>query len=192
MPVRSEHCADRSVRRLRLADPPAGAPRVIMPVRDRVDVIAPNAARVVRFAGGWIFDQVAAGWDVAVHLTDPADARPLLILGAQLVELDRSPALNGFSPLPRILAVDVDLYESEAWVRRWAHEAVRTLTEVWLWGGERRPARDATRSVAHQLSLAARAFKAQALAAAVGPIGPMDTTELFRRVQRRPFAEVAS
>jgi hypothetical protein len=108
MAVRSVDSVDRGARRLRLADPPDRAPRV-EPVRDRVDVIGPSTARVVRFAGGWIFDLVTAGWDVAVHITDPADARPLLILGAQLVELDRSSALPGSGPRPRILAVEVEL-----------------------------------------------------------------------------------
>lgn len=191
MAVRSVDFVDRGARRLRLADPPGGAAR-IEPVRDRADVIAPSAARVVRFAGGWIFDLVTAGWDVAVHITDAADARPLLILGAQLVELDRSSALPGSGSSPRILAVDVELYGSDAWVRRRAQEAVRTMTEVRLWGEECRPARDATRSVAHRLSLAARAFKAQALAAAAGPTDPMDVTELFHRVERGHFADVAS
>ena len=34
-------------------------------VRYRLDVVAPSVAEAVRAAGGWMFDRVMAGWDVA-------------------------------------------------------------------------------------------------------------------------------
>jgi hypothetical protein len=173
---------DRSVRRLRLSEPPARAARVKL-VRNRVDVVTTDTARAVRYAGGWIFDLVAIGWDVAVHSTDPVDARPLRILGAHPVDLDRSSALLGRVPRPQILAVDVELYESDAWVRRRVLEAVGRLGEVTLWGDGAPVGVDET-TTAHRLSLAARAFKEHALAAVAGPDGTMQTTELFLRFVR--------
>jgi hypothetical protein len=59
--------------------------------------------------------------------------------------------------------------------------------ELRLWG-DRWPA-DLDGSVGpvrHQLSVAARAFKAQALAAAAVPAGPAQDTEVFRSAVRRP------
>ena len=137
-------------------------------------------ARVVRYAGGWMFDLVMAGWDVAVHITDPTDARPMHILGAHPVPLDRSLAALGRVPRPRALAVDAELYRSDAGVRRVVREAVGRLTEVRLWGDDRPADLDGrTGSVSHQLSVAARAFKAQALAAVAVPADAMDPTEMF-------------
>ncbi len=54
-------------------------------------------------------------------------------------------------------------------------------TEVTVWG-ERLPAEldESVDSVQHRLSAAARAFKAQALAAANDPGGDVDYTEMFR------------
>jgi hypothetical protein len=63
----------------RLADPPA----VPYSLRARLTVIASSLAEVVRYAGGWLFDQAMAGWDVAVLTADHADPRPLRILGAR-------------------------------------------------------------------------------------------------------------
>ena len=46
-------------------------------MRYRLDVVAANAADAVRFAGGWMYDRVMAGWDVTVLLADRTDERPL-------------------------------------------------------------------------------------------------------------------
>jgi hypothetical protein len=43
---------------------------------------------VVTRAGGWLFDRVMGGWDVTVFVADPADVRPLQILGTQTLDLD--------------------------------------------------------------------------------------------------------
>jgi hypothetical protein len=174
--------ADRGVRRLRITDPPQRA--VVEPIRHRVDVLASSATRVVQYAGGWMFDLATAGSDVAVHIVESADTRPLLILGARPFELDRSLPPREWLPRPDILAVDAALYGSDAWVRHRTHEAVDNLAEVRLWG-EQCPALDqATVSTSHVLSLAARAFKAEAVAAVAGPLDTMDGTEMFHRLLR--------
>jgi hypothetical protein len=173
---------DRSRRGLPFFEPSARAARVKL-ARNRVAVITADAARAVRYAGGWIFDLVAVGWNVEVHSTETTDARPLRILGAQPVEFDRSYALLGRVPRPQILAVDAELYESDPWVRRRVHDAVGRLAEVTLWGYEA-PAGVDEATTAHRLSLAARAFKKQALAAMAGPDETMHTTEIFHRFVR--------
>jgi hypothetical protein len=71
----------------RQADGSAGAPDPAEAVRHflrpRLTAIAPTAAEVVRQAGGWLFDQAMAGWDVTVITTEHPDPRPLRMLGAR-------------------------------------------------------------------------------------------------------------
>ena len=40
-------------------------------MRYRLDVVAPNVLDAVKFAGGWIYDRVMAGWDVTVLIGGP-------------------------------------------------------------------------------------------------------------------------
>ncbi|PRC60972.1 hypothetical protein C6A85_14110, partial [Mycobacterium sp. ITM-2017-0098] len=35
-------------------------------MRYRLDVVSPTVRDAVRFAGGWVYDRVMAGWDVTV------------------------------------------------------------------------------------------------------------------------------
>ena len=69
---------------------------------------------------------------------------------------------------PQTVAVAADLFDSDSRVRQHVLNALEQgATEVTLWG-ERLPAEldDSVDSAQHHLSAAARAFKAQALAAA--------------------------
>lgn len=132
-------------------------------------VIAPSIAAAVRFAGGWLVDQGLAGWEVSVLTPDHGDPRPLRILGARARHLEpalAAPAAPG--QCLRAVLIAADLYDSDARVRRMALRAYQASSaEVRLWG-DMRPAHlgPGTRPVRHQLSLAARAFKAHAMAAA--------------------------
>ena len=56
-------------------------------MRYRLDVVAPTVLDAVRYAGGWIYDRVMAGWDVTVLVGNADDVRPLEILGAQTLDL---------------------------------------------------------------------------------------------------------
>ncbi len=144
-------------------------------------MIAPTAVEVVRSAGGWLFDRVMAGWDVVVHVGDHVECRPLRILGAQAVDLEGTLAARARRPQPQTLAVAAGLCGSDARVGRMVRAAVAAgETEVRLWDDDWSVDGDSG-SVCHQLSVAARAFKAQALAAASVPVGTLDVTELFRR-----------
>jgi hypothetical protein len=150
--------------------------------------MAPGLAEVVRFAGGWLFDQVMAGWDVTVLTTEHADARPLRILGARAADLETALARQARASCLQAIAVRADMYGSDARVRRMVLEALDDgLTEVRMWG-DRWPADlDGTAGpVWHQLSVAARAFKAQAMAAAAVPADPGEDTEVFRGAFRHP------
>jgi len=149
-------------------------------MRYRLDVVAPSIAEAVRYAGGWMFDRVMAGWDVNVLVTDRDDVRPLKILGAETVDLETALAAGDDHPHPQALAVAADLIERDTRVRVGVQRALdHGLTEVALWG-EHWPVEldHDVDSVQHRLSAAARVFKAQALAAAsIGDtaVGPVET-----------------
>jgi hypothetical protein len=146
-------------------------------------------ADVVRFAGGWLFDQVMAGWDVTVLTTDHTDSRPLRILGARTTDLEPVLARAVGGSCLQAIAVRADLCDSDARVRRMVLEALDGgQADVRLWGdGWPEGFDSAAGPVGHRLSVAARAFKAQALAAATVPADPGEITEVFRRGEvRRP------
>jgi hypothetical protein len=150
-------------------------------VRYRLDVVAPSIVEVVRCAGGWLFDRVMAGWDVTVLVADDSDDRPLQILGAEVADLETALVSGLPGPHPHALAVAAELYGRDARVREGVQRALASgQTEVTLWG-ETWPAElDRVDSVEHRLSVAARAFKAQALAAACAPVERIEFTEMFR------------
>jgi hypothetical protein len=151
-------------------------------MRYRLDVVAPTVLDAVRFAGGWVYDRVMAGWDVTVLVGDDEDVRPLEILGAEVRDLESVLASWEERPHPQTVAVAADLFDRDARVRRGVLEALEQgATEVTLWG-EGLPAEldESVDSVQHRLSAAARAFKAQALAAANDPPVDVGHTETFR------------
>jgi hypothetical protein len=150
-------------------------------MRYRLDVVAANAADAVKFAGGWMYDRVMAGWDVTVLLADRTDERPLHILGVETADLEPALAMWADRPHPQTVAVAADLFANNERVRQGVLGALEQgLTEVTLWG-DAWPAElnDSVGPVAHHLSAAARAFKSQALTAASGG-GTAAGTETFR------------
>jgi hypothetical protein len=144
-------------------------------------------AEVVRCAGGWLFDQVMAGWDVTVLTADHSDSRPLEILGARVRDLETTLALPVLGPCLSAVAVRADLYDCDARVRRMVLTAFdEGQAEIRFWGDPRPEDLDGRADpVWHRLSVAARAFKAQALAAAAAPADPNEDIEVFRRGQVR-------
>jgi hypothetical protein len=170
-------------------------------MRYRLDVVSPNVTEVVKFAGGWLVDRVMAGWDVTVLIDGAQDLRPLEILGVETQDLEGALEMWADRPHPQTVAVASELFSADPRVRRGVLNALdQGLTEVTLWG-EYWPEEldDTVGSVRHQLSAAARAFKAQALAAiephvAVGGqersdrgIGTVGDAETFRcGVMARP------
>jgi hypothetical protein len=159
--------------------------------------LAPRTADVVQVAGGWLCDQVLAGWDVTVVTADHAehadheDQRALRILGVRGHDLELALA----SPVQlgaclQAIVVQAELYAADERVRRMVRAAAQAgRTEIRLWGGAC-PAGFADQAdlVSHRLSAAARAFKAQALAASAAADGacPAETEEFRRAALKRP------
>jgi hypothetical protein len=158
-------------------------------LRPRMTAIAPSAAEAVQYAGGWLFDQAMAGWDVTVVTVDDGDPRPLDILGVRARTFDAVFAAPLFGRCLQVIALRTDLYDDDERVRRLVLAAAEAgRAEIRLWGQVCPADFDGSGdSVSHRLSLAARAFKAQAMAAADLPGAPTAETEVFRRVElRRP------
>jgi hypothetical protein len=182
---------DQRVPQAHLAAVPPAHPPARCSLLPRLLAVGASPADVARFAGGWLFDHVAAGWDVTVLTVDHGDPRPLRILGAPAHHLDRLlavPVVVG--PGPEAIAFRADLYDCDARVRGVVLAALsKGAADIRLWG-DRWPA-DLPASpglVWHRLSMAAQAFKAQALAAAAGPADASGGIEMFRRgvIRHRP------
>lgn len=143
---------------------------------------------VVRSAGGWLFDSVMTGCDVLVLVADYHDARPLRILGARAADLELAVSSRVRGPQPHVLAVDASLIDADARVRRLVRTSLNHgLTEVRLWGDKLPPELDdEIGEVRHRLSVAARAFKTQALAAAAVPADSIGVTEVFHSGELLP------
>ena len=149
--------------------------------------IAQSAAEAVQYAGGWLFDQVMAGWDVTVITAEDDDPRPLDILGVRARTFDAVSAAPLLGPCLQAIALRADLYHDDERVRRLVLAAAESgRAEIRLWGDVWPADFDGSDDpVTHRLSLAARAFKAQALAAADLRGAPAAETEVFRRGELR-------
>ncbi|WP_024804434.1 hypothetical protein [Nocardia sp. BMG51109] len=151
-------------------------------MRYRLDVVATSIVDVVEHAGGWLFDRAVAGWDVTVLVADLSDSRPLRILGAEMLELETVLSSGGQGRRPHALAVACDVCECDPRARRGLVNALGDGgIEVVVWGeGWPTPPEARVDPVLHRLSVAAQAFKAQALTAAAVPASAVGTTEVFR------------
>ncbi|MET0900465.1 MAG: hypothetical protein ABWY45_21335 [Mycobacterium sp.] len=150
-------------------------------MRYRLDVIAPSVVEAVQCAGGWLFDRAMAGWDVTVLVDGSGyDPLPLQILGAEVMDLEEAVSTDA-RPRPDALAVAADVYGRDSRVEQGVRRALESgSTEVTLWGQAWPAELDSTGSVEHRLSVAARAFKARALAAAALSVDSVGAVEVFR------------
>lgn len=147
----------------------------------QLDIISDNVSDLVLHAGGWIYDRVTAGWEVTVTLPLGADPRPVRILGAAPTVLDvTGHHLRACRPA---IATSVDFCRRNDELAKVLEAAARDEIEVTLWG-EVGFEIDSTASVpvSHQLSVAARAFKRQALTACGGHPLQVCRHESFRSV----------
>lgn len=156
-------------------------------MRPRLVALAASTADVVQVAGGWLCDQVLAGWDVIVVTADHDDQRALRILGVRGGDLESALAVPLQGPCLRAIAVEAELYVADERVHQLVRAAAETgRTEIRLWGDAWPDDLDGrTDPVSHRLSAAARAFKAQALAATAADARPADTEEFRRGAVRR-------
>ena len=152
--------------------------RTPQPTHYQLDVIGAHVADVVNAAGGWLFDRVMAGWDVRVAVADTSDRAALQILGVQPVALT---AVCGGAAAPTALAVAGPLCAAVDQVRETLAASVHAgRAEVTVWGDLRLPSVGHTGvEVRHELSAAARVFKAQA-AVAAGLDSAVASFEAFR------------
>jgi hypothetical protein len=153
----------------------------------RVVVLCDSVADVVGAAGGWLFDRGMAGCHVNVLLTSYVDDRALRILGAQAIDLQTAVASEVSSEPPETLVVAANLFRRDARVRRRVLETIGDgMTRVMVWGDSRSTEFDGlVMPVEHRLSIAARAFKEAALAAAGVCPASAGGVEMFRGVDLR-------
>lgn len=151
-------------------------------LRYRLDVIALDVAGLVGGAGGWLYHRAATGWDVQVMVPPDQDLRPLQILGVQTADLETELAAPAAEAAGHGLAVVAGAFAADPRIRRRVQLALqRSLTEVVLWGDSWPVAVDHRLStVQHLPTVAGRAFKRQALAAAHIADSRADGPEIFR------------
>lgn len=127
-----------------------------------------------------------AGCDVTAVLTERTDERALQILGVRTTDFDDAPTWQ-LCDNEAALVVSADLYRSDPRVREAVLNVLDAgLTNLVMWG-ERWPEEfDGLGGyVHHRLSIAARAFKAQALVATAGRAGSIADLETFRGIDVR-------
>ncbi|NKY50909.1 hypothetical protein HGA08_11865 [Nocardia vermiculata] len=151
-------------------------------MRYRLGVVAPTVPEVVRCAGGWLFDRGMSGWEVIVIVADPTHARAVEILGATVLDLEDSLSAATHALHPQSVALAGELFDTDDRIRCGVLETLdQGQSEVTVLGDfcpselDRR-----VDTVQHRLSVAARAFKKQALSAAGMPVGTVAPLETFR------------
>jgi hypothetical protein len=178
----SAQSINTAVRRGSRTSASAGADYVPM---YHLDVVGIDAVDVVGSIGGWLFDRVMAGWDVQVTLIRDCDLRPMRILGVKT-----GPRVSdGDLPVPVALAASARVLAQEPRLCGDVGAALRRgRAEVTVWGAARLATLETgarpVLPVQHVLSAAARAFKAQALAAAGIDRSGTGAVEMFRTGNR--------
>lgn len=151
--------------------------------RYRLHVIAPSVVNLVESVGGWLFDRAKAGWEVTALLASTGeDPLPIRILGGEVAALESG--LQWRRGRPDALALAADLCCQHNRIREKLQLALDfERTEVALWGQTWPTELDSIANVdivEYRLSIAARAFKARALAAAAKPAEPVPAVEMIR------------
>ncbi|MCV7017577.1 hypothetical protein [Mycolicibacterium aichiense] len=182
------HELDRRDRQHEVARSRQRTPRL---ARYQLDVVGAHVADVVDSAGGWLFDRVMAGWDVRVAVAHAGDLDALRILGVQPTALR---VMFDGSDLPTALALAGAVCGEDDRVRDALAASVRSArTEVTVWGDVWLPSvgrRGA--EVCHQLSAAARVFKAQAAVAAGldSTVGPVEAFRSYGQGVRTEYQDL--
>jgi hypothetical protein len=119
-------------------------------------------------------------------LTGSADQCALKILGIHAVDIDDA-LTSQLCEVESALAVSADLYRADERVREAVLDMLDAgLTNLVMWGETRSREFDSVGGyVHHRLSIAARAFKAQALIAIGAPVRNIADRETFRGIDTR-------
>ncbi|PRC45839.1 hypothetical protein C6A85_93140 [Mycobacterium sp. ITM-2017-0098] len=145
----------------------------------QVEVVADSVAEAVRCAGGLMFDRRRMGWRVSVVTNDTAHRRALTILGARPeMPGEGDEALAGQDRIVRCRVLPLDLCTTDPSIAL-KRGFLQGYSELLLWhrdvdselAGPLHPVR-------HELSAAARTFKAQALRS-IGADVRVDPAEQF-------------
>jgi hypothetical protein len=156
-------------------------------VRYRLAVLSPTVSDVVRWAGGWLFDRSLAGCAVTAFVSDLDGDRALRILGVRAAKLSEALTPQLCDVGCDALVVSADLYRDDARVRDGMMATVEAgMTNVIMWASKWPCELEGLgTAVHHRLSIAARAFKAQALIAAGAPPTEVEIREVFRGLDHR-------
>jgi hypothetical protein len=140
----------------------------------RLNVIGADAADVVQSVGGWLYDQIAAGWHVNVSLAQPGDERALTILGVGDVTTGVS-----LGNEPTSLAVSSQiLSHDDALLGELLAILADGLGNVTVWDSTRLAEIDGRLSrVERRMSPAAQVFKAHAVWAVTGSMAVVEDVE---------------
>lgn len=149
-------------------------------IRHRVVVVCEKVCTVIDAAGGWLFDHGLAGCEATALVAEHSDDRALRIVGARAIELHTPRASAVLRARPDTLVVAPDLFRHDERVHQAVVQAINHgLTNVMICGDSSVTAFNGLgASVQHGLTLAARAFKKEALAALGAssiPVGPVET-----------------
>ena len=151
-------------------------------------VVAPRANDVVIGIGAWLFDQVRSGWTISVMLSEPVGPTGLRVLGTEATAID--PMSWACKDSAHVIATEIELYNSDAALRRHVDRASRdSRKEVLLWGSTthaRWP--QASLAVRYEPSRAACIFKTHAVTAAGLSPGSVATEETFHSLSRHDSA----
>jgi hypothetical protein len=140
----------------------------------RLDVIGADVADVVKSIGGWLYDQIAAGWQVSVSLAQPGDERALTILGVGEVMTGVS---LGNEPTSLAVSSQV-LRHDDAFLGELLAVLGGGSENVSVWDSARLAEIDGRLSrVERRMSPAARAFKAHAVRAVTGSMVVVEDVE---------------
>jgi uncharacterized protein YlxP (DUF503 family) len=147
--------------------------------RYQLFVAISDVGEFVASAGGWICDRIQAGWDVSVAVTEPHDLRPLQILGITTVVTDQE--FESLSDRGEVAAIAfaAEAFDRDEILRRQVLKALdQGATEVNIWGKALPSGLEGrVHRLQHRLSVASRAFKAHAVAAASIPGANIGATE---------------
>lgn len=151
-------------------------------MRYRLGVVAPTVPEVVRCAGGWLFDRRMAGWEVIVIVADPTHTRAVEVLGATVLDLEDSLSEATHALQPQSVALVGALFDADERIRCGVLDTLdRGQSEVTVLGDFCPSELDCRVDIVqHRLSVAARAFKRQALAAADLAVTTVPPLETFR------------
>ncbi len=130
-----------------------------------LDVVTASVAEAVRHVGGLMFDRSAAGWRVTVVTVDTAHRQALTILGTRArAPGQRDDALTNSSRTVRSLVVPVDQFTLDPQSLAVDDAELESPAEILIWGQHvNSELPGLLHPVRHELSAAARAFKAKAL-----------------------------